>query len=331
MDCQVALPHTRKQNAIKIIVSTVMISVLFLLSVSACLAQDYQSITAVKFKDGSVVRGKIIEMNPTTIRILKPDGNIETRNYQDVASFIEGPYTGEQPATRPPAAPPPNVPPPYAAPPPPYAVPPPYAMPPPPAPVQRARATYSRAPENYFALKVGVYSPFSDELDNFDSGFTGEIAFGHYFHPNFALELGVGYFEIESDHRNDYNYYYYRGYHDEDRIWVVPITLSLKPAFQFPPFELYGLVGGGLYIIDVETREYSTRTGTFSFSDSASVFGAHVGGGLTWNVSPRVGVGLELKYIWAEKKFEKTVNGTKFEVDADLQGLQTTLNLSFRF
>jgi opacity protein-like surface antigen len=111
----------------------------------------------------------------------------------------------------------------------------------------------------------------------------------------------------------------------------VPITLSLKPALQFAPFELYGLVGGGLYIINVETREFSGRTGSFSFSDSDSVFGAHVGGGFNWNINPRVAVGLELKYIWAEKKFEKTVNNTKFEVDADLQGLQTTLNLSFRF
>ncbi len=318
MDCRVLLPQYPKGNAMKTIVSAITISLVFLLSVSVCLAQDYSSITAVKFKDGSILRGKIIEMNPTTIRILKPDGNIETRSYQDVASFIEGPYSGEQPATRPPAAPQPNVPPPYA-------------VPPPPAPVQRARATYSRAPENYFALKVGVYSPFSDELDNFDSGFNGEIAFGHYFHPNFALELGVGYFEIQSENRSYYNHYYYRGYHDEDRISVVPITLSLKPALQFAPFEVYGLIGGGLYIIDVETREYSGRTGSFSFSDSDSVFGAHLGGGFNWNINPRVAIGLELKYIWAEKKFEKTINSTKFEVDADLQGLQTTLNLSFRF
>ncbi len=39
-----------------------------------------------------------------------PDGNIETRSYQDVASFIEGPCSGEQPPARPQAAPQPNVP-----------------------------------------------------------------------------------------------------------------------------------------------------------------------------------------------------------------------------
>ncbi len=208
----------------------------FLFSASLCFAQDYQSITAVKFKDGSIVRGKIIEMNPTTIRILKPDGNIETRSYQDVASFIQGPYPGERPPSGPPVPPPPSAPPPplpQQYPSPPY--PPPQYLPPP-----RPYATYYRAPANYFIFKAGVYSPESDELRHLDSGFNGEIAFGHYFHPNFALELGAGYFEAESTHRR-HDYRYYSDSREEDRIWVVPITLSLKPALQFPPFELYAL------------------------------------------------------------------------------------------
>jgi opacity protein-like surface antigen len=304
------LPLCRKENAMKTIVSAVTIFVIFLLSVSVCFAQDYQSITAVKFKDGSIVRGKIIEMNPTTIKILKPDGNIETRRYQDVASFIEGPYSGEQPPSRPSVPPPPNVPPPYG--------------PPPPTPY----ATYYRAPANYFVFKGGVYTPESDELRHFDSGFNGEIAFGHYFHPNFALELGAGYFEVKPTYRS---HYYYGGSSEKDRIWVVPITLSLKPALQFPPFELYALGGGGLYIINVETSGNLGQTGSFSFSDNGSVFGAHLGAGLNWNITPRVAIGVEGKYIWAEKKFEKTVNNTTVQVNADVQGFQTTLNLSFRF
>ena len=303
--CRALLPLRRKENAMKTIVSAVTIFVVFLLSVSVCFAQDYQSITAVKFKDGSIVRGKIIEMNPTTIKILKPDGNIETRRYQDVASFIQGPYSGEQPASRPSVAPPP-----------------------------RPYATYYRAPANYFVFKAGVYSPESDELRHFDSGFNGEIAFGHYFHPNFAMELGAGYFEVEPTYRSHYyyrSYYYYGGSSEKDRIWVVPITLSLKPALQFPPFELYALGGGGLYIINVETSGNLGQTGSFSFSDSGSVFGAHLGAGLNWNITPRVAIGVEGKYIWAEKKFEKTVNNETVQVNADVQGLQTTLNLSFRF
>lgn len=308
----------------KTTITAVTISLFFLFSASLCFAQDYQSITAVKFKDGSIVRGKIIEMNPTTIRILKPDGNIETRSYQDVASFIQGPYSGERPPSGPPVPPPPSAPPPpppQQYPSPPY--PPPQYLPPP-----RPYATYYRAPANYFVFKAGVYSPESDELRHLDSGFNGEIAFGHYFHPNFALELGAGYFEAESTHRR---HRYYWDSREEDSIWVVPITLSLKPALQFPPFELYALGGGGLYIINVEATRNPGQTGSFSFSDNSSVFGAHLGGGLNWNITPRVAIGVEGKYIWAEKKFEKRVNNTNFQVNADIQGFQTTLNLSFRF
>ncbi len=305
----------------KTMVTAITIFAVFLLSASACLAQDYSYITAVKFKDGSIIRGKIIEINPNTIKIRKPDGKIETRRYQDVASFIQGPY-GEQGPPRP-VAPPPNVPPPYIPPPPP-----PYVPPPPPP----TYGTYYRVPSNYLSLKAGGYSPESDELRHFDTGFNGEVAFGHYFHPNFALELGVGYFETESEHSHHDYYSSYYGGSKETKIWVVPITLSLKPALQFPPFELYALGGGGLYIINIDTNGYLGGTGPYySFSDNASVFGAHLGGGLAWNITPSVAIGLEGKYIWAEKKFERTINNTNVQVNADVQGFITTLNLSFRF
>ncbi len=295
----------------------------FFLSVSFCFPQDYQSVTAVRFKDGSIVQGKILDVGPDTIRIQRPDGVVETRRYQDVASFIQGPYRGGQPPPLPPAPPPaivspPPAPPPVVVSPPPP--PPPYVPPPP-----RRYETYYRTPANYVAFKAGIYSPESDALRDFDSGFNGEIAIGHYFHPNFALELGFGYLEVwaEDWHHHDS--------HNDNRIWAVPITLSLKPALQLPPFEFYGLAGGGVYFINVELDNVRTPTGSFSFSDDGSVFGVHLGAGFNWNINPRLAIGVEGKYIWAEKTFEKTINNTNIRVDADLQGFQTTLNLTLRF
>ena len=51
------------------------------------------------------------------------------------------------------------------------------------------------APPNYVALKLGGYFPQHSDMDDFDSGFNGEIAVGHYFNPNVALEFSVGYLE----------------------------------------------------------------------------------------------------------------------------------------
>ena len=61
-------------------------------------------------------------------------------------------------------------------------------------------------PSNYLVLKGGIYSSSEKyDLENFNNGnesrldpktgFDGEIAFGHYILPFFAMELGAGYFE----------------------------------------------------------------------------------------------------------------------------------------
>src|SRR5660397_136145 len=58
-------------------------------------------------------------------------------------------------------------------------------------------------PSNYVVLKGGLYSPSNDfdlqgQHFNHDDGFVAEIAYGHYFMPMFALELGAGYFESKA-------------------------------------------------------------------------------------------------------------------------------------
>ena len=50
--------------------------------------REFQSITAVEFKDGTVIQGKIIEMNSDLIKIQKPGGRIEVRKFSDAKSFV---------------------------------------------------------------------------------------------------------------------------------------------------------------------------------------------------------------------------------------------------
>jgi hypothetical protein len=59
---------------------------------------------------------------------------------------------------------------------------------------------------SYLALKGGAYSPSASfNISNIDvettfagdtkTGFSGEVAIGHYFLPTLGLELGAGYFK----------------------------------------------------------------------------------------------------------------------------------------
>jgi hypothetical protein len=48
-----------------------------------------ENIKGVKFKDGSVIYGRVIEMNINDIRIETEDGKILTRKFDDVVKFLK--------------------------------------------------------------------------------------------------------------------------------------------------------------------------------------------------------------------------------------------------
>src|ERR1035437_385544 len=79
-------------------------------------------------------------------------------------------------------------------------------------------------PQNYVVAKVGTFTPESGDLtnngSNFGTGFNGEVAAGHYFSPNFAGELGIGWFKT-TDTEAGFN----------TDIAVVPITLTAKGLY----------------------------------------------------------------------------------------------------
>ena len=60
------------------------------------------------------------------------------------------------------------------------------------APPPETKSAGFKIPSNYFVFKGGIYSPQTNDLDGFDTGFNGELAIGHYFDKNWAVELGAG-------------------------------------------------------------------------------------------------------------------------------------------
>lgn len=156
---------------------------------------------------------------------------------------------------------------------------------------------------SYVVLKGGFYTPNSNDLDGFGSGFNGEAALGHDFTRNLGAEFGVG--TLRTDHT-------VAGI--SQKVDVIPVTATLKAKLPIDVVELYAGAGLGAY-------NAKFKVGGASSSDTA--FGYHLVAGATADLSQNVFLGAEFKYLWAKASF----NGR----DVKLDGYTTTLDLGFRF
>ncbi len=189
---------------------------------------------------------------------------------------------------------------------------------------------------NYITLKPGIYSPQTSDLDHFNTGFNGEIAFGHQYNRNFAAEIGIGYFNSEGSHQEAGQVggtsYALR---EKATIDVVPITLSLKGIIPFDKWDFFALGGIGAYIARGKVTVTGNVGGTpagGSVSDTDTVFGAHAGVGFHYNITPNWFIGAEGKYIWTnEAKLRDNVGGVPVEADFKMDGILATAVLGFRF
>jgi outer membrane protein W len=186
---------------------------------------------------------------------------------------------------------------------------------------------------NYLALKGGIYAPSATfDLANtgvgttFDgdteTGFSGEIAFGHHFSPTFALEVGIGYLQGKGTFATGTS----RANLDFD---VIPVILTAKAFIPVGPVKPYGAAGIGAYF-----SEFNVENNLNSF-EGKTTFGIHAGAGLNVEISRKAFIGVEMKYIWAEPSFggqEIRLNDEDYDLTGfDLNGFTTTLALGFRF
>jgi opacity protein-like surface antigen len=142
-------------------------------------------------------------------------------------------------------------------------------------------------PENYMAFRFGVATPAGD-LEDFDAGPYVEVAFGHYFNPNFALEASIGGTLFSSP--NDYDYEVY------------PFQVNAKGILPLDNAQLYAMFGLGFY------HTY------YEFVDNSNtLFGYDLGVGGLVKLSDTVSLGAELKYFAVEEAdWGAEVEGTTF-------------------
>ena len=172
----------------------------------------------------------------------------------------------------------------------------------------------------YLTFKPGIYSPQSGDLEGSDTGFNGEIAFGFRFNPNIAAEFGIGYFNTEKEVTAVWATYAVQEKFD---INVIPVTLTLKVILPYKRWELFGLAGGGVYI--VSAYDYGE-------SDTDAVLGGYLGGGLHYNITRRIFVGAEGKYLWTDKaKLRDEAYGIPLEAKFKMDGIIATAVMGIRF
>jgi outer membrane protein W len=187
--------------------------------------------------------------------------------------------------------------------------------------VNKPWGSTSDLPPNYVMLKGGMYSPsMRFDLDRFNNGnrteldsktgFSGEVAFGHYFLPMLAVEIGGGYFESEGSPAAGLG---------KAKLQVVPLIATGKVFLPLGIFEPYGLGGIGAYITDLEVDGSVNNL----HGSTEVTYGFHAGAGFNINFSKSMFAGLEGKYLWAEPSF----GGQHIKLD----GFITTANIGFRF
>jgi len=170
----------------------------------------------------------------------------------------------------------------------------------------------------YITFKPGAYIPQGDLEDKgFDSGFNGEIAVGTYYSPNLALEAGIGYMHAEGKKSG-------ADFKETDDLWVVPVTITAKGVWPFRGGEFD--IGGGLgaYFANVDVDGTNAQTGSYSGDDNSVVFGGHGVAGISMDMSEKMFLGVEGKYIFT--------SGAKFfGQDVDLNGFTVTGVIGLRF
>jgi len=182
--------------------------------------------------------------------------------------------------------------------------------------------------DGYLSFKGGAYFPTGDLEDyDFDSGFNGEILLGMYFNKNLALEFGGGYFQTDASFRAG-------AFREEDEVWVIPVIANIKGVLPLKNIELFGGGGFGVYFANIDVEGYDPLIGNFSAEDDDAVFGGHILAGFNVDLSDKVFIGIEGKYIFtADNHFFcdqvgcSEVNCAKINLD----GLTLTGGLGFRF
>jgi len=176
---------------------------------------------------------------------------------------------------------------------------------------------------NYFSIKAGTIS-FTDGLreTNFRTGFDGEIVYGRYLTPNFAVEVGTGYLHD--------GVYIKQGFNFSQDIQAIPVILTAKVIYPIQPIELFAGAGYSVYFTKYKGFLIDADATTHLLADDnppvrkATVFGGQFVAGVNYSFSPAFFFGIEGKYI--------ITDAANFKIfSPNLDGYAITGSFGYRF
>lgn len=184
-------------------------------------------------------------------------------------------------------------------------------------------AAQGRDFSNYASVKLGGFFP--DDND-FEDGFAGEVALGHYFSPHFAVEGELGFVWI-GDFSGTVNTIFGPIEADID-VSAVPLTATLKAILPLNNAELYIGAGGGFYFLNASVGYTVIGFPGYYYDDNDVAFGGHILAGGQLDISDLVFLGVEVKYTSTDSA---TLNIANTSLDVKVEGISAMAVLGFRF
>ena len=185
---------------------------------------------------------------------------------------------------------------------------------------------------NYAQLKLGAFQPTSDLDDaGFDAGPLASVAYGRYLTRYLAVETSIEGFGTKNDDLHGTSNII-GSYEQENTLATTAFLVTLKGEYPIGPISLFGGIGGGFYVVTLDSDIDTSTRGDFSVDDDDSVFGVHVVAGANYDITDRFFIGLEGMYRWTDDfDLSETVAHIPVEYSGDLSGFSVTVNAGFRF
>jgi opacity protein-like surface antigen len=185
---------------------------------------------------------------------------------------------------------------------------------------------------NYAQVKLGAFQPTGDLDDaDFDAGPLASVAYGRYLTRYLSVETSIEGFGTQNDDIRGTNTIA-GSYELENTLATSAFLVTLKGEYPVGPVSFFGGIGGGFYVVTLDSDIDTSMIGDFSIDDDDSVFGAHVVAGANYDITDRFFIGLEGMYRWTDDvDLSETVALIPVEYSGDLSGFSVTVNAGFRF